>query len=84
VTWALFSCHSKINPPFQNPGSLSSIAAQFIERPFYHYEAAEGSRNNIGGYEITAHLSGARNDSGKQPCKSRNYKNLEVKHEENT
>jgi len=26
VNWALFSCRSKINPPFQNPGSLPDIA----------------------------------------------------------
>jgi hypothetical protein len=35
-------------------------------------------------YEIAAHLSGARNDGGKQPDKSGNYKNLEVKSEDAT
>jgi hypothetical protein len=45
---------------------------------FCHCEAAEGSRSNlVEGYEIAAHLSGARNDSGKQPDKSGNYINLE-------
>jgi len=38
----------------------------------------------VEGYEIAAHLSGARNDSGKQPDKSGNYENLEVKYEDNT
>jgi hypothetical protein len=38
----------------------------------------------VEGYEIATHLSGARNDSGKQPAKSSNYKNLEVKNEDNT
>jgi hypothetical protein len=33
----------------------------------------------VEGYEITVQLSGARNDSGKQPDKSGNYKNVEVK-----
>ena len=31
VNWALFSCHSKINPPFRNLKSLPGIVAQFIE-----------------------------------------------------
>jgi hypothetical protein len=33
----------------------------------------------VGGYEIDAHLSGACNDSGKQPDKSGNYRNVEVR-----
>ena len=35
-------------------------------------------------HEIAAHLSGAHNDSGKQPDESGDYKNLEVKYEDNT
>ena len=34
--------------------------------------------------DTIAHLSGARNDSGKLLDKSGNYKNLEVKYEDNT
>jgi hypothetical protein len=57
---------------------LADIEAQFIGRLFCHCQAAEGSRSNLAeGYEIAAHLSGARNDRGKQPDKSGNYKNLE-------
>jgi len=38
----------------------------------------------VEGYEIAAHLSGARNDNEKQLDKSGDYKNLEVKNEDNT
>jgi len=38
----------------------------------------------VEGYEIAIHLSGARNDSGKQLDESSDYKNLEVKYEDNT
>jgi len=34
--------------------------------------------------EIATHLSGVRNDSGKQLDESGNYKNQEVKNEDNT
>jgi hypothetical protein len=36
------------------------------------------------GYRIGLHLPGACNDSGKQPDKSGDYKNMEVKYEGNT
>jgi len=56
-----------------------------LGRLFCYCEAAEGSRSNlVEGYEIATHLSGARNDSGKQLDESSNYKNLEVKYEDNT
>jgi len=85
VNWAPFSCHGKINPAFCNLGSLPSIAAQFIELPFSSlWGCRRQPKQSRGGYEIAAHLSGASNDSGKQPYKSGNYKNLEVKYEDNT
>jgi hypothetical protein len=38
----------------------------------------------VEGYKIAAHLSGARNGSGKQLDESGDYKNLEVNYEDNT
>jgi len=58
------------------------MAAQFIG---LHFLSLRGSRSNlVKGYEIAMHLSGARNDSGKLLDESGDYKNLEVKYEDNT
>jgi len=81
-------CASEI---FRNPRSLPSVVAQFIGLPLLslrsslcHCEERSDEAISVGANEIATHLSGARNDSGKQLDESSNYKNLEVKYEDNT
>jgi len=52
VILALFSCHSKINPPFRNPKSLpSKVVAQFIGRLCLdesgNYKNPEGEKQEV-------------------------------------
>jgi hypothetical protein len=51
---------------------------------FFVIARSAATKQSHEGYEIATHLSDARNDNGKQLDESSNYKNLEVKFEDNT
>jgi hypothetical protein len=83
VNSALFPYHGKIYHLLCNPRLFKKVRAQFIGPPLLSLRVCRSQpKQSREGYEIATHLAGARNDSGKQPDESNNYKNLEVKYED--
>jgi len=53
VNWALFSCRSKINPPFRNPGLFKNVVAQFIGLLLVIARSDLSRRSNLGGEAVS-------------------------------
>ena len=86
VSLALFPCHSRISPPYQNPKLFAKVIAQFAGRSLCHRESRfiGTKQSGLGGDEI-AHPdeAGLAMMKSKALGQSGNYTNPEVKYEDN-